>query len=52
MGLSMSYCENWNLGNQCKIADIPATVISVSNKVDFIFDTRVLCFPPASMKMW
>lgn len=32
----------WNLENQYKISDILATVISVNNKLDFIFDPRVL----------
>ena len=34
----MSFCKNWNLGNQCKIADILVTVLSVINKFNFTFD--------------
>lgn len=52
MVLSRSCYKKWAIENQCKSADILAIVISENNKLDFIFDPRVLCLPSTLMKMW
>lgn len=47
---SVAFCENRNFWNRCNNADILATVISMSNKLDFIFDPGVFRLLQASTK--
>ena len=51
LAFSKSSCWEWGLGNHCKTADIMATTIAKSIKLNSICNPGVLCLPPTFVKL-